>query len=254
MPVEFASNRQGANLEFLFPLPISQETEITAFRLNGKNIEKSRGNGCPRVIKKKFRTYFCMVNQTNSNRAAKTIYTTHEVSRLLHVNPRSVINWIEQNLLPSYRTPGGHRRIRHDDLLAFLRKHQIPTPASLVEGGFTVLVVDDEQEIVELIRNYFQRHGSYEVVTASDGISALLEVGRVKPDLLILDIMIPGVDGIEVCRRIKNDPSNKTVIIAVSGTADKEKKALQAGADAFMPKPVDLDKLHAEALRLLRVL
>jgi CheY-like chemotaxis protein len=129
-----------------------------------------------------------------------------------------------------------------------------PTPASLVEGGFTVLVVDDEQEIVELIRNYFQRHGSYEVVTASDGISALLEVGRVKPDLLILDIMIPGVDGIEVCRRIKNDPSNKTVIIAVSGTADKEKKALQAGADAFMPKPVDLDKLHAEALRLLRVL
>src|SRR6266496_492556 len=63
----------------------------------------------------------------------KTIYTTHEVSRLLQVNPRSVINWIDQNLLPSYRTPGGHRRIRRDDLLAFLRKHQIPTPAALVE-------------------------------------------------------------------------------------------------------------------------
>src|SRR6266478_10021036 len=86
---------------------------------------------------------------------AKTIYTTHEVSRLLHVNPRSVINWIEQNLLPSYRTPGGHRRIRHDDLLAFLRKHQIPTPALLVEGKFSVLIVDDEDEIVNILKTYF---------------------------------------------------------------------------------------------------
>jgi excisionase family DNA binding protein len=193
-----------------------------------------------------------MVNQ--ANRAGKTIYTTHEVSRLLHVNPRSVINWIEQSLLPSYRTPGGHRRIRHDDLLAFLRKHQIPTPASLVEGNFGILIVDDEPEIVSLIESFLQRQATYEISSASDGITALLEVGRTKPDLLILDIMIPGVDGIEVCRRIKADSTNKTAIIAVSGQADKERKVLQAGADAFMLKPIDLDKLHAEAKRLLRVL
>jgi two-component system, OmpR family, response regulator RpaA len=193
-----------------------------------------------------------MVNPSKT--ASKTIYTTHEVSRLLHVNPRSVINWIEQDLLPSYRTPGGHRRIRHDDLLAFLRKHQIPTPASLVEGKFSILIVDDEPEIVELIRSFLERNGSYEISTASDGISALIEVGRVKPDLLILDIMIPGVDGVEVCRRIKDDSSSKTVIIAVSGTSENERKVLQAGADSFMLKPVDLDKLHAEARRFLRVL
>jgi len=193
-----------------------------------------------------------MVNQ--SNKAAKTIYTTHEVSRLLHVNPRSVINWIEQNLLPSYRTPGGHRRIRHDDLLAFLRKHQIPIPATLVDGRFGVLIVDDEDEIVELIKNFLERQGTYDISTASDGITALIEVGRTKPDLLILDIMIPGVDGVEVCRRIKAEPSNKTTIIAVSGTTEKERKGLQAGADAFMLKPINLDQLHAEAKRLLRVL
>jgi excisionase family DNA binding protein len=193
-----------------------------------------------------------MVNDTKG--ASKTIYTTHEVSRLLHVNPRSVINWIEQSLLPSYRTPGGHRRIRHDDLLAFLRKHQIPMPASLLAGKFNVLVVDDEPEIIDLVKTFLQRQGGYEISAASDGISALLEVGRTKPDLLILDIMIPGVDGIEVCRRIKNDSTNKTAIIAVSGTAEYEKKVLQAGADAFMLKPIDLDKLHNEAKRLLRVL
>ena len=192
-----------------------------------------------------------MVNQGKN---AKSIYTTHEVSHLLHVNPRSVINWIEQSLLPSYRTPGGHRRIRRDDLLAFLRKHQIPTPESLVEGKFSVLIVDDEQEIVDIMKVFLQRQGGYQIATASDGITALIEVGRAKPDLMILDIMIPGVDGIEVCRRIKADSNNKTVIIAVSGNREHENRILQSGADAFMSKPIDLEKLHTEAKRLLRVL
>jgi excisionase family DNA binding protein len=193
-----------------------------------------------------------MVKQTKN--ATKTIYTTHEVSRLLHVNPRSVINWIEQSLLQSYRTPGGHRRIRHDDLMAFLRKHQIPTPASLVADKFSILIVDDDQEIIDLLKAYLERQAPYEIATAADGITALIEVGRVKPDLLILDIMIPGVDGVEVCRRIKADSSNKTAIIAISGTTERQSHVLEAGADAFMLKPVDMDKLHEEARRLLRVL
>lgn len=191
-----------------------------------------------------------MVEQSKT----KTIFTTHEVSRLLQVNPRSVINWIEQSLLPSYRTPGGHRRIRRDDLLAFLRKHQIPTPASLVDGTFSILIVDDEDEIASMLKTYFQRLGGYEVTTASDGITALIEVGRIKPDLLILDILIPGVDGIDVCRRIKGDSANKTSIVAISGVDTNENSILQAGADAFMLKPVDFDKLHVEARRLLRIL
>ena len=193
-----------------------------------------------------------MVKQTKN--ATKTIYTTHEVSRLLHVNPRSVINWIEQSLLQSYRTPGGHRRIRHDDLMAFLRKHQIPTPASLVADKFSILIVDDDQEIIDLLKAYLERQAPYEISTAADGITALIEVGRVKPDLLILDIMIPGVDGVEVCRRIKADSSNRTAIIAISGTTERQSQVLEAGADAFMLKPVDMDQLHAEARRLLRVL
>ena len=191
-----------------------------------------------------------MVEQPN----VKTIYTTHEVSRLLQVNPRSVINWIEQSLLPSYRTPGGHRRIRREDLLAFLKKHQIPTPAALVDGTFSVLIVDDEHEVSGMLKTFFQKQGDYEVSLASDGITALMEVGRLKPDLLILDIMLPGLDGVEVCRRIKENSANKTSIIAISGVDSNEKRILQSGADAFMMKPVDLDKLHIEARRLLRIL
>src|SRR5262245_25482299 len=127
----------------------------------------------------------------------KTIYTTHEVSHLLQVNPRSIINWIEQDLLPSYRTPGGHRRIRHDDLLAFLRKHQIPMPAAMVEGHFSVLIVEDDPEIVRILKTYLERQAGYTTHVAADGIAALIEIGRLKPDLMILDILIPGVDGVE---------------------------------------------------------
>ncbi len=195
------------------------------------------------------------MSTTLTDAKTKTIYTTHEVSRLLHVNPRSVINWIDQNLLPSYRTPGGHRRIRRDDLLTFLRKHQIPTPPSLMDSGnFNVLIVDDEEEITQLMKAYFERKGGFQVTTVSDGISALLEVGRARPDLLVLDIMIPGVDGVEVCRRIKAGSSASTIIIAISGQSELKEKILQAGADIFLTKPIDFENLYSQVRALLRIL
>jgi DNA-binding response OmpR family regulator len=81
----------------------------------------------------------------------------------------------------------------------------------------------------------------------------LIEVGRIKPDLLILDPRIPGVDGIDVCRRIKSDSANRTAIIAVNGSSEYEERSLESGADAFILKPVDLERLHAEIKRLVRV-
>jgi DNA-binding response OmpR family regulator len=156
-------------------------------------------------------------------------------------------------LLSSYRTPGGHRRIRRDDLIAFLRKHQIPTPTELADQKFNILIVEDEKEIVDLLRSFFSRQG-YNISSASDGISALIEIGRARPDLIILDIKIPGVDGLEVCRRIKGDPTNTAAIIAISGQPEVEQKILQTGADTFLAKPLDLDKLLSESRRLLRVL
>jgi DNA-binding response OmpR family regulator len=117
-----------------------------------------------------------------------------------------------------------------------------------------VLIVEDEDEIVEILKSFLQRQGGYEVTAVSDGITALIEVGRQWPDLLLLDIMLPGVDGVEVCRRIKADSANKSAIIAISGQLEMEGRILQAGADAFMPKPLDLDKLLTESKRLLRIL
>src|SRR5262249_7063015 len=159
--------------------------------------------------------------------------------------------WIDQGLLSAYRTPGGHRRIRREDLLSFLRKQGIPIPPILSESTFKILIADDDESTVELIKTLLLRQDIYEVTSAANGIAALIEVGRIKPDLLILDIEIPGVDGIEVCRRIKSDSANKTIIIAMSGSPEYQTRSLQAGADVFMRKPFDLQKLHAEIKRIL---
>jgi CheY-like chemotaxis protein/predicted RNA binding protein YcfA (HicA-like mRNA interferase family) len=186
--------------------------------------------------------------------AIKSIYTTHDLSRLLHVNPRSVINWIEQDLLQSFRTPGGHRRVRHEDLIAFLRKHKIPMPASLTSGTFNILVVENEDGVAKTIESGLAAENSYVVSNARDGINALIAVGRNRPDLIILDLGIPGVDALEVCRQIKADPANQTVVLAISGESGMEASAKAAGADAFLVKPMEtaalLDKMH----KLLQVM
>lgn len=186
--------------------------------------------------------------------AIKSIYTTHDLSRLLHVNPRSVINWIEQDLLQSFRTPGGHRRVRHEDLLAFLRKHKIPMPEALSSGSFSVLVVEDDEDVSKMIQTFLAEQNGYKVSSAADGISALIAVGRDRPDLMILDVKIPGVDGLEVCRQIKADPKSQTAIIAISGQADNAGKVMDAGADAFLPKPLDLEAMLAQIKKLLQVM
>jgi excisionase family DNA binding protein len=186
--------------------------------------------------------------------AIKNIYTTHDLSRLLHVNPRSVINWIEQERLLSFRTPGGHRRVRHDDLMAFLRKHKIPMPSALTTGSFSVLVVESEDDVSQTIQSSLAAQNGYKVSTARDGISALLAVGRDRPDLMILDIRIPGVDGLEVCRQIKSDPRSQTAVIAIGGQPDGAGNATTAGADAFLTGPLDVDTLMSHVRRLLQVM
>jgi CheY-like chemotaxis protein len=184
--------------------------------------------------------------------AIKSIYTTHDLSRLLHVNPRSVINWIEQDLLQSFRTPGGHRRVRHEDLIAFLRKHKMPIPAELMSGTFSVLVVESEDGVSKLIQADSQT--SYNVSNATDGINALIALGRNRPDLIILDLGIAGVDGLEICRKIKADPTNHTAVLAISRESNLADSARAAGADAFLAKPMESDALLSQMHKLLQVM
>src|SRR5262245_3912959 len=175
---------------------------------------------------------------------SKPVFTTFEAARLCHVSPLSIINWVNAGRLSAFRTPGGHRRIRREDLISFMRDNGLPLPDELKPGTGRrrVLVVDDESTIRELLVDYLTRRRTdpYEVSTAADGFEAGRLVATFHPDVVVLDLRMPGLDGFQVCRTIKADPGTaNTIVIAVTGyhTPDAEARILECGAVHCLAKP-----------------
>jgi excisionase family DNA binding protein len=175
----------------------------------------------------------------------KAVFTTFEAAKLCHVSPLSIINWVNAGRLPAFRTPGGHRRIRREDLARFMRENGIPLPEELRDGSgrARVLVVDDESGIREVIAESLSRRATpYEVMTAADGFEAGRLVATFRPDVVLLDLRMPGLDGFQVCRTIKGDSETaSTVVIAMTGyhTQETEARILECGALRCLCKPLE---------------
>jgi excisionase family DNA binding protein len=176
------------------------------------------------------------------------IYTSHEVSSLLQMNPTTVIRWIDQGQIKAYRTPGGHRRVCERDLLAFLKSYNMPIPAELtpVEAPRFLLVDDDPKFLRALRRGLAKHFAGSEIDTSTNGIEALLKIGTLRPNVVVLDIYMPEVDGIEVCRKIKeNKQTSHVEVVGMTGrpSADVERKIREAGAKALLTKPFTASQL-----------
>ncbi|MCD6311188.1 MAG: response regulator [Elusimicrobia bacterium] len=173
------------------------------------------------------------------NKMKKT-YTTFGISRICGVYPTTVANWIDKGILKAFATPGGHRRVREEDLKKFLKIHKIPIPDDIsLPTKKRILVVDDDQSVRNAIEGIIKtQKKKYEVFTASDGFEAGLAVEIKKPHLVILDLFLPGIDGFGICRIIKKH-NKKIKILAVTGydTPETKKEILKAGADDYMGKP-----------------
>lgn len=175
----------------------------------------------------------------------KSVFTTFEAAKLCHVSPLSIINWVNAGRLPAFRTPGGHRRIRREDLIRFMRENGIPLSEELRDGSGRprVLVVDDDPVIRDVLAEHLTtRPKPYEVMTASDGFEAGRLVATFRPNVVLLDLRMPGMDGFQVCRTIKADPETSgTVVIAMTGyyTPETEARILECGALRCFAKPVE---------------
>ena len=176
--------------------------------------------------------------------------STFTIAQMLHVDPGSVANWIDQKLLKAHRTPGGHRRVATEDLISFLREHKMPIPDELGTTPNRVLVVDDEPAITQLVAKALKAAlPEFEILAAHDGFRAGTLIATLKPDVVILDLRMPGMDGYEVCQLIKSQDSTKQAeVLAMTAypSPENEQRILGCGARVCLSKPLDIAGLIEE--------
>ena len=174
-------------------------------------------------------------------------YSTFSIARMLRVDPGSVANWIDRELLRAHRTPGGHRRVAARDLAEFLRKHRMPVPEHLDHTPVRILVVDDQPRVTRFIAEAIHTvRPDYEVIEAPDGFRAGTLLVTRKPDVVILDLRMPGLDGYDICEQIKSDQATRQVeVLAVTAyhSAEIQRRILACGASVCLGKPLDVDAL-----------
>lgn len=181
--------------------------------------------------------------------------TTGQIAAACQVTIPTVKRWIREGHLAAFQTAGGHFRVTEDELKRFQDVHRIPVdrPGTPAEALPKILVVDDDAALLDTLWEALTWDGRYKVEVAQDGYEGLIKVGSFAPNLLILDIRMPGLNGFQVCRRVKADPATReTRILAITGGAQHAREQiLEAGADGFLEKPIRLDDLQAEVARLV---
>lgn len=186
----------------------------------------------------------------------KTVFTTGEAAKICKVSQQTIIRCFDNGSLKGFRVPGSRfRRIPRDQLYSFMKDNGIPTDA-LESGKRKVLIVDDDEELVELLSDVFSKDGRFDVRTANNGFDAGMMVKELRPDLVVLDVMLPDINGKEVCHRVRSDESLESVkIICISGMVEQDKIAelKVAGANDFMHKPFNVERLLDRACDLLEM-
>jgi two-component system, OmpR family, response regulator len=181
-----------------------------------------------------------------ANWADKRIFTTGEAAEVCKVSQQTIIRCFDSGRLTGFRVPGSKfRRIPRDELVRFMKTNNIPTTI-LDAGKKRILVVDDDAQILDLFQDILTRDGRFEVSTASNGYDAGMLTEQVRPHLLILDYLLPDINGNIVCQRIRNSTQLRdTRILCVSGVVKPEEvQSLRAaGADEFVKKPFNVSEL-----------
>jgi excisionase family DNA binding protein len=182
----------------------------------------------------------------------KDTYSTHDVAKICCVTPTTVIRWIEDGLIPAFKTVGGHRRVRREDLEKVCRERNIPFNVPTGTEVGRILVIDDEPVVLELVRDVVKELShKFEVEVAKDAFDAGRLVVSFRPQMIFLDLMMPGVDGFEVCARLKKDAATtNTEVIAITGyyTDANMERILNAGAAACLKKPLDVTEVRARVI------
>jgi excisionase family DNA binding protein len=193
-------------------------------------------------------------NARNADWREKTVFTTGEVAEICRISQQTVIRCFDNGKLKGFRVPGSRfRRIPRDSLVEFMQANEIPVE-QLDSGKKRVLIVDDNIEIVEMLEEIIGADKRFDVMSATNGFDAGAATKSFRPDIVLLDYMLPDINGNIVCQRIRADKDlERTRIIIVSGAVDpaEVENLRAAGADDFIRKPFDIQQLIARMVELL---
>jgi len=176
----------------------------------------------------------------------KSYLTPNEAATQLMVAPATLRVWADKGLLKAHTTAGGHRRFLREDVDNFQRARGHDHGHS--GAALRILIVDDEASLTRYLIALLKDIPDIHTASASDGFSAGQLVHTFRPDVVLLDLMMDGLDGFQVCRQIKSDPATQHIrIIAITGYPSTEniERILAAGAEICLPKPLDEEKLLA---------
>lgn len=195
------------------------------------------------------------MNELKTN-PAKNFITTREAAARLGVALSTIQTWVENGMLPAWKTAGGHRRIPSDAVDAIRLRRQAVLAEAPVPEVFKVLVVEDDPVLRELYRRQFAEWNlPIQLLMAEDGFEGLILIGRHAPDLIIADLSMPGVDGFKMIRKIKSKATPiRGVIIVVTALTAAEIEA-QGGLPADIPvypKPVPFAALRPLVEHMVR--
>lgn len=188
--------------------------------------------------------------------AESRFYSTFEAARVCGVFHTTVINWTRQGRLKARRTPGGHRRIAAGDLLEFMRRFGLPIPEGLEGRARRILIADDEPPIQKALRRLFSSLPGVRLRACRNGLEALIWIGKESPDLLLLDLRMPQIDGLRVCRLLKSKEqtsSIKIIAMARAALSHGEERLVKRHASALFYKPFPLKQLRDTVARLLEL-
>jgi excisionase family DNA binding protein len=186
----------------------------------------------------------------------KTVFTTGEAAKICKVSQQTIIRCFDNGTLKGFRVPGSRfRRIPRDHLYNFMKENGIPTDA-LESGKKKLLIVDDDQDLVDLMSDAFQRDGRFELRTANNGFDAGMQVKEFRPDIVVLDVMLPDLNGKLVCQHVRSDRSLDSVkILCISGMVEPSKvtELKESGANDFLQKPFTTDTLLERVCDLIEI-
>lgn len=175
----------------------------------------------------------------------KSFVTTREAALLLGVSLRTVQLWVESGALKAWKTEGGHRRIPRTEIAKLLKQHHSDIEEKSPSRQLKILVVEDEPELLDVYKVYIKSWKfDCQLFTASDGYDGLLQIGEIKPDLIISDLMMPDMDGFRMIRSIKSHKETKDTQVIVVTSLDDEDIESQGGLPKdvlVLKKPIPFD-------------